>query len=126
MRDKITISNLARTVSIDLPAGYTYTVTDTAAGTAVTMADGSIVYEQYGTRRGVTLTCGYLPQADYTRLLSVARANPFVYAIYTDTDGAEVGGEYRMELGPRALFAITTSGAQWKGPTITLTAREVV
>lgn len=125
MKSNITISSLDRTVNIELPEGYTYAVTDTPTGTAVEMADGSIVYEQYGTRRGVVLTCGYLPEGDYIRLVQLVQRFPFVWASYTDIDGAPVGAEFRIELDARELFSISATGARWRGPRITLTAREV-
>lgn len=125
MKDNITIYSLDRSTQIELPAGYTYTVTDAPTGTALEMANGSIVYEQYGTRRVISLVCGYLPDGEYIRLVNLCRRYPFVYAVYTDIDGAPVGAEFRLEIGARELFRIDAAGAQWRGPQLTLTAREV-
>lgn len=126
MRDKITLYSLDRSTQIDLPAGYTYAVSETPTGQSIEMADGSIVYEQYGLRRVVELTAGYIPDTDYARLIALCRSNPFVYAIYMDTNGSEVGAEFRLEIGARELFSISSSGALWKGAKITLTAREAI
>lgn len=122
--DKIKISSVDRSVSVEMPHIKDITVGATEVANTVTMASGKVVKDMIGYRVTIQATWDYVPAAVLTALASLLRSGGFFYVEYPAPTG-NASGMFEIEYPSMSIFAYKNGIAVWHDVKLKMTAQEV-
>lgn len=123
--DKIKIYNYERTQFIEMPKVKDIDVGAKEVANTITMASGKVVKDILGYRPSITAKWDYVPASTIVSLLSLLRANHFLYVMYPSPSG-DAAGVFEIDYPTLTVFQYKNGTAVWHDVTLKMSGQEVV
>lgn len=122
--DRIIICDADRTQSIVMPRVKDVQVGAKEVANTITMASGKVVKDVLGYRPTITVSWDYVPAATIVALLSLMKANPFLYVEYPSPTG-DANGTFEVDYPTMSVFQYKNGTAVWHDVKLTMSGQGV-
>jgi len=122
--DKIKLYDPELTTCITMPRIKDISVGAKEVSNTVTMASGKVVKDVLGFRPQITASWDYVPAATIVALLSLMKANPFLYVEYPSPSG-DANGTFEVDYPTLSVFQYKNGTAVWHDVKLTMSGQGV-